>query len=140
MVFVRDACSSLDRVYPQVLRGILQLRKCPACGAGGSATINEDAFGAFKVVVDANNNRKVAREGSKFLYDDAADSLIRMLWPERVQDYVNADVDRERVLHLASFTSPLRTNNQMVSWSRSQHYRTAARVPYHWHAACRTTA
>lgn len=77
---------------------VLQLRKCPACGAGGSATINEDAFGAFKVVVDANNNRKVAREGSKFLYDDAADSLIRMLWPERVQEYVSADVDRERAL------------------------------------------
>lgn len=58
--------------------------------------MNEDAFGAFKVVVDANNNRKVAREGSKFLYDDSADSLIRMLWPDRVQDYVAADVERER--------------------------------------------
>lgn len=77
---------------------MLQLRRCPACGPGGSTILNEDAFGAFKVVVDANNNRKVAREGSKFLYDDAADSLIRMLWPNRVQEYVSADVDRERAL------------------------------------------
>lgn len=53
------------------------------------------------MVVDANNNRKVAREGSKFLYDDAADSLVRMLWPERVQDYVSADVERERAFPLA---------------------------------------
>jgi hypothetical protein len=78
----------------------VQHRKCPACGPGGSVEMNEDAFGAFKVVVDANNNRKVAREGSKFLYDDSADSLIRMLWPDRVAEYVAADVERERTHHI----------------------------------------
>lgn len=118
----------------------MQLRKCPACGAGGSATINEDAFGAFKVVVDANNNRKVAREGSKFLYDDAADSLIRMLWPERVQEYVSADVDRERALLLILL---------LIFIIKQQTYRASAVSPAakkqiythrFEHLACRTTA
>lgn len=57
-----------------------------------------DSFGTFKVVADANNARKVGRDGSKFLYDDATDSLIRMLWPDRVNDYVQMDVERERAL------------------------------------------
>jgi hypothetical protein len=68
------------------------------CGPSGGDKWNQDSFGAFKVVVDANKNRKVARDGSRFLYDDSVDSIIRMLWPDRVADYAQVDVDRERAL------------------------------------------
>jgi hypothetical protein len=76
--------------------------------------INEDAFGAFKVVVDANNNRRVAREGSKFLYDDSTDSLIRMLWPERVTEYIAVDVERERK------DSPQASDRHCTSWTSAR--------------------
>jgi hypothetical protein len=73
-----------------------QVTGCSVCGTTGGDKWNQDSFGAFKVVVDANKNRKVARDGSRFLYDDAVDSIIRMLWPDRVADYAQVDVDRER--------------------------------------------
>jgi hypothetical protein len=73
----------------------LQVKACTACGVSGGDSWNQDSFGTFKVVVDANKSRKVGRDGSRFLFDDTTDSLSRMLWPERVADYVQVDVERE---------------------------------------------
>lgn len=73
-----------------------QATKCIACAVASGDKWNQDSFGAFKVVVDANKNRKVARDGGRFLYDDSVDTIVRMLWPDRVADYAQVDVDRER--------------------------------------------
>lgn len=62
----------------------------------GNQGWTEDAFGSFKIVVTADKSRKIGREGSKFVYDDSTDHIIRMLWPQRVQDYIHFDIDREQ--------------------------------------------
>ena len=78
----------------------MQARSCPACSGGGAGGWTIDAFGAFRVIVDSSKARRVARDGGKFLYDDATDSLVRLLWPARVAEYAQVDVDRERALPL----------------------------------------
>ena len=112
----------------------MQVKHCPACGVAGGDSWTQDSFGTFRVVVDANKARKVARDGSKFLYDDSQDSLIRMLWPDRVTDYVQVDAERERTL-LHTISCPFTFCNAHV-YTRAAHAGTAftCTLPIQQHA------
>ena len=93
---VSRSCGHRQAARPSQCHAHLQATKCVACAVASGDKWNQDSFGAFKVVVDANKNRKVARDGGRFLYDDSVDTIVRMLWPDRVADYAQVDVDRER--------------------------------------------